>query len=246
MSYWSTVVRTLAGAADYERSMHPDRLEGDGFKVGANPFSHPDYVDVFRTRELESEYFQTYVPEQLGDLARKVIGEYYLRIKEDRQKPDAIFFAEKTNNLDRPTRICARALFPNLKEVVLIRDPRDLLCSHMSYFGSKPDVAIQEINQSSCELMRIKREEPNRTLFIRYEDVILDAEPTLARLACYLGIGPLHLPNDTQENSVFRVHGTSASPQASVGRWRSELTSDQKDLCMTNWSEFLISFGYNG
>jgi hypothetical protein len=30
ISYWATVVATLAGAADFERSMHPDHLEGDG------------------------------------------------------------------------------------------------------------------------------------------------------------------------------------------------------------------------
>src|SRR4029077_14208930 len=48
VSYWSTVVRTLSGEADYQRSMHPDQLEGVGFKVGSNPFSQPDYVDVFR------------------------------------------------------------------------------------------------------------------------------------------------------------------------------------------------------
>ena len=41
--------------------MNPDRLEGDGFKVGANPFSHGDYVDVFRERALEAEYFRTHV-----------------------------------------------------------------------------------------------------------------------------------------------------------------------------------------
>jgi hypothetical protein len=76
LSYWSTVVGTLAGEADFERSMHPDRLEADGFKVGANPFAHPDYVDVFQTKELEAEYFRTYVPGQLQDIAHRVIEEY--------------------------------------------------------------------------------------------------------------------------------------------------------------------------
>jgi hypothetical protein len=34
--------------------MSPDRLEGDGFKVGSNPFSHPDYQAVRRAWKLNT------------------------------------------------------------------------------------------------------------------------------------------------------------------------------------------------
>jgi hypothetical protein len=245
VSYWSTVVRTLGGEADYQRSMHPDQLEGDGFKVGANPFSHADYIDVFQTRELEAEYYRAYVPQLLQDLAHRMIEEYYLRLRDDQAKQEAIFFAEKSNNLDRQTREFARTLFPDLKEIVLIRDPRDLLCSHLSYFNRQPDAVTEEITEAAHELMRIKREESDRVLFVGYEAMILDAGTTTARIAAYLGVDSFDALDSDRERSAFEVHGTSASPKASIGRWRSQLSKKQRSWCNGRWSEFLSEFEYS-
>jgi hypothetical protein len=144
ISYWATAVRTLTGAADYERSMHPDRLEGDGLKVGANPFSHVSFGHVFHHKTFPDEYFELFVPEELNSVARTVIREYYSRVADDREKPAAQLFAEKNNNLDRKTRIFARRLFPDLREIVLVRDPRDLLCSQVAYFRRDPDTTLQQ------------------------------------------------------------------------------------------------------
>jgi hypothetical protein len=245
ISYWSTVVATLTRQADFQRSMHPDRLEGDGYSVGSNPFSHPNYAEVFRKRELETEYFQTFVPTQLRDVALKMIEEYYLRVRDDGAKHQASFFAEKGNNLDRKTRTFARALFPDMKEVILIRDPRDLLCSQLSYFRRDVDTAIREIGEATRELLRIKHEESDRITVIKYEDLILNAGPTLGRLVKYLRINQFQVPDDAREMSAFRVHGTSASPEASIGRWRSQLSEDSRSWCISNWSQFLEEFGYD-
>jgi hypothetical protein len=244
ISYWSTVVNILAGKADYEHSMHPDKLGGDGFKVGSNPFSHENFAGVFGQRELNSEYFKTYVPQQLHDLSRRVILEYYFRVRDDQTKAQTLFFAEKNDNLERIPRLFARTLFPSLKEVVLIRDPRDLLCSHMAYFHNKVELALRHITVATRELVRIKREEADRVLLVRYEDMILDAGPTFARVGSYVGVEPFFVPDDASERSAFGVHGTSASPEASIGRWKSQLTPEQQTLCNGTWGNFLAEFQY--
>ena len=165
ISYWATVVSTLMRAADYERSMHPDQLEGDGFKVGSNPFSHQLYSGAFQSQEIAIEYFNAYCLAEFDDLARKLIVEYYLRVRDDQSKQTASLFAEKCNNLHRPTRLFARRVFPNLKEILLIRDPRDLLCSQLSYFRADPNRTLQGIAHATEELARIKREESDRVVF---------------------------------------------------------------------------------
>jgi len=244
ISYWSTAVQVLSAGADYERSTHPDGLQGDGFKVGSNPFSHSDYTDAFRTRTLESEYFSTYVPNQLLDVARTAITEYYQRIKDDRQKRCARFLAEKNNNLDRSTRSFAKAMFPDLKEIVLVRDPRDLLCSHVSYFGRAAAEAISQITGACAELMRIRREEPD-VLFVKYEDIVLEPGWTDRKLADYLGVEPFCSgEDDAREASEFKVHATSATPAASIGRWASQLSIMQQSQCGESWSHFIAEFGY--
>jgi Sulfotransferase family len=244
ISYWSTVANILAGKADYAHSMHPDKLRGDGFKVGSNPFSHEDFIRVFGQRGLNSEYFNTYVPQQLQDLSRRMILEYYLRVRDDQTEAPARFFAEKNDNLERVPRLFARTLFPGLKEVVLIRDPRDLLCSHMAYFQNDQELALQHLTLATRELMRIKREESDSVLLVRYEDMILDARPTFARVGSYLGVESLFVPDDASEKSSFGAHGTSASPEASIGRWRSQLAPEQQALCNETWRIFLAEFQY--
>ena len=62
LAYWSSVYRTLTAAPDFERSTDPGRLEGDGFRIGSNPFSHANYSNAFRVRALGAEYFEQFAP----------------------------------------------------------------------------------------------------------------------------------------------------------------------------------------
>jgi Sulfotransferase family len=244
ISYWSTVVATLTGPADYERSMHPDRLEGDGFRVGANPLSHPDYAEVLHTGELATEYFETYLPQLFADTARTAILEYYLRVMDDWQKNQAIFFAEKNNNLDRRPRTFARGLFPDLKEIVLTRDPRDLLCSQTAYFRRDPAQIRTELTHAIGQLTRIRREDGERVLFVRYEDLVTGAKNVHAQIAAYLGTGREHSLSQEELRSSFATHGTSPSLTESIGRWKSELAPEQQSWCAANWEPFIEEFGY--
>ena len=87
---------------------------------------------------------------------------------DDHQKTQAIFFAEKNNNLDRRPRLFSRQLFPRMREIVLIRDPRDLLCSQIAYFRRDPDEIRGELTYAVKQLRRIKQEDDgNGVLFVK-------------------------------------------------------------------------------
>ena len=49
---------------------------------------------------------------------------------------------------------------------------------------------------------------------------------------------------DAMKTGQFRTHATSKSPGSSIGRWREDLTREQKDRCAAMWDEFLVSFSY--
>ena len=213
LSYWSTVVRTLTAEADHDRSMHPDNLEGDGFKVGSNPFWHRAFAAAFRTPELKTEYFKTYSPREAQDFARKMIMEYYLRLKDDQGKDKAIFFAEKANNLVRSMRVFTRLLFADTKEIVLVRDPRDLLCSHRSYFGSEPTRAFHDITRATAELLRPKQEDSPSILFIRYEDMISDEARVSAQLKTFLAVEQFQNPDQVKESRFLMCTAPASHPK---------------------------------
>jgi hypothetical protein len=66
-----------------------------------------------------------------------MIGEYCRRLTAHSLKHDVHFFAEKNNNLQPKVRTFTRCVFGSIRKIITVRDPRDVLCSHMAYFSSE-------------------------------------------------------------------------------------------------------------
>ncbi len=243
LSYYASVYKVLTSGADFERSMHPDNLLGDGFHVGFNPFTEKQYALAFKDRESLQNYYRAFVPQRVAALARDLVGEYYSRLANDQGKPAARFFAEKNNNLHRPTRLFARAAFAELREIVLVRDPRDILCSHMAYFASSPDDAFGHLSHAGRLMLAIEAEACPDVLFLRYEDLVAEKPASYEQLSAFTG-ARIQPPDAGRSAKVFAVHATSASPALSIERWRSTLPPELAARCNSEWAVFLRKFGY--
>ncbi len=93
--------------------------------------------------------------------------------------------------------------------------------------------------------MRIRREEDDRVLFVSYEDLILNWDVVGEKIAVCLGVERGRIVSEEEERASFGSHGTSDSPTASIGRWRSQLSEEERSWCNASWSEFLGEFGYS-
>ena len=85
------------------------------------------------TTDARDFFFQSVVFDRLKSAFRDVVMDYYRFIAADTGKHDAIFFVEKLNNVRRHRRM-ALSMFPDAKQVLLVRDMRDVLCSQRDYF----------------------------------------------------------------------------------------------------------------
>jgi hypothetical protein len=242
ISYHAAAFNVLTAQADLERSAHPDRLEGDGFHVGFNPFHSPQYAQAFRAPAPVRDYFDQFAPDRLAACARDLIEEYYQRLARDKAK-QAGFFAEKGNNLHKPTRMFTRRAFGRVRELVIVRDPRDVLCSHMAYFSSSADKAFTQLSHAAKLLLSIRDEARDDIHILRYEDMVRGDAACFAAMSEFLGV---RIEPDVGDKGqeVFRRHGTSVSPEASVARWRSNLPDALKAQCATDWADFFAAFGY--
>jgi hypothetical protein len=243
IAYYAVAFTTLTGQADWDRSHHPDRLEGDGFHVGSNPFRHKQYAHAFRNDAARQEYFEKFVTRRIGRCARDLINEYYRRLAADGGKTSARFFAEKTNNLHRPTRMFARRAFGEVRELVIVRDPRDVLCSHVAYFSSAQDKAFSDLSSAVRQLTALHGENRPDLHMLRYEDMVRGDAACFAGMSNFLGTR-IEPDAGDQGEKVFRVHATSATPQSSVARWRTDLPEALKVRCAREWAGFLTRFGY--
>lgn len=242
ISYHAAAFQVLTASADLEHSTHPDRLEGDGFHVGFNPFHSPQYAQAFRAPAPVRDYFDHYAPDRVARCARDLIEEFYRRLARDKGKQVG-FFAEKGNNLHKPTRMFTRRAFGRVRELVIVRDPRDVLCSHMAYFSSSADKAFTQLSHAAKQLLSIRGEARDDIHILRYEDMVGGDEACFASMSAFLGVR-IEPDAGDKAQEVFRRHGTSASPEASVARWRTHLPEPLKVRCAADWADFFAAFGY--
>jgi hypothetical protein len=244
LSYYAVAYDVLTAPADTDNSTHPDRLEGDGYHIGYNPFSGQQYAQAFANGAPLRSFYDDWVPTRLGAAMADIVAEYYRRLAADKGKDAVRFFAEKNNNLHRPTRMFVRKVFSGAREILIVRDPRDVLCSHMAYFSSTQEKAFHQLSHSCRQLRQIHDAAREDACFIRYEDMIRGDAATYDRLSAFLD-ADVTSSDGAAGRSMFDRHGTSESPEASIGRWRRDLTPELREQTLAEWGGFLESFGYD-
>ncbi len=243
LSYYAAAFDVLTAPADTARSTHPDRLEGDGFHIGFNPFNAPQYAHAFRGKAALAYFQDDWVPSRLGAALADLVREYYRRMAVDRGRGAVTLFAEKNNNLHPSTRMFVRRAFPAKREIAIVRDPRDVLCSHVAYFSSSQEKAFNQLNHSCNQLAALHETADDDLCFIRYEDMVRGDAATFARLSAFLD-AEVTAQGDAAEGAMFRNHGTSETPESSIGRWRHDLPADLRLQSSRVWGPFLERFGY--
>ena len=86
-----------------------------------------------------------------------------------------------------------------------------------------------------------------RVLRIRYEDLVRQQEQTITDVLHFLDLQVD--PNifrvlESKAEERFQSHGTSKDPAASIGRWQTELSDEEKQIAHTIQGELLSQFGY--
>jgi hypothetical protein len=218
--------------------------------VGFNPFNHLAFDSVFKEAQLRDHFFERSSRKALFEALRSVSLDYYQHLAADQSKYAARYFAEKCE-AQGGTRDSLMALFPDAREILLIRDPRDILCSSLSYFKNPQPSGEDWVRnlQNGCETIRqIAKERRKTTLVVKYEALVFDQLPTLETIAQFLGIDDVDTvwsDGPIEDSEIFKDHATTRSPEESVGRWKADLSDAQKATCAKAFSKFLLEFDYN-
>ena len=255
LDYYASAHGVLTAPADYSRSLNPNRVGADPFHIGFNPFTTAKYAASFKDEAPMRELLEQLAPEQLGQTMAEIIREFYRRLARDQGKPGHTgdgadetgkagvkYFAEKNINLHKQTRRFTRAMFPHIREIAIIRDPRDILCSHKAYYANRGEKSIAELTGSCRFLLQMRDRATDDLHFMRYEDMLQDEPQTFGALSEFLGT-PVQAAR-REEDPAFQRHATSSTPAASIGRWRSELPAEVCSEVNLAWGAFLERFGY--
>ena len=239
-TYYANTFAVLTSRGDHETSLHPDRLHQDS-QIGFNPFNHPNYENVFSDTEAANYYFTKIVRNDYRSTTKRLVEGFYSAMAQDQAKTNARFFAEKCDPVKK-TRANVRAIFPGLREILLVRDLRDVYCSARS-FWSVDGKFMASLAGTGRALVDIARS--SDPILVRYEDLIADEAATLSALYLTLGIPlPAEQPSTVESQETFGQHGTSQNAASSIGRWEKELSEAEKRSLTVQCQDFLAVFGY--
>jgi hypothetical protein len=236
---WNVVTSTcyLPGEAEIDFASHATK----DFLIGRNPWNRPDLLTATGGPGMLRLMGKTF-PNNVKNLLRATVEEYY-GIIADSVHSGARMFAEKSP-INEPVRQACRVLFDEVKEIVLVRDPRDYFCSASSFWQTSEEKIIETMQLELPELMKIFLRSDKDVLFVRYEDLILDGPNTQCRIYDFLGCEANFTPNSLQADRVPDRHVTSRSATASVGRFRDDLDAATIRRCEDTFRPFMEMFDY--
>jgi hypothetical protein len=252
--YWMEILRSLSRPSSYLQPLAADLSDpkwwmGDKLPGAVTVLPEPSVLSWMGGRAIKD----------LAAFCCDRIESFYACVGTERKKEDAAFFVEKNGN-PFVGRMLAE-LYPDGREIFLVRDFRDMYASMVSYnhqlgfaFGKQAateDEHLQHVRQQVQDLAVQWRERKDRSFILHYEDVVRTPESALAGLFDFLGLDA----GKTTMSRMVKVatatlpdfqksHRTSKSPADSIGRWKKDLPPELAKACDRTFADILPEFGY--
>ena len=253
-AYWMHVLTVLSGPANHFSSSHPDRFQTERLFIGSNPFAR-----LHALGPALRSWFGADAPEELAAFCQRNIDAAYLRIGRDQGEPPGRYFAEKNIPTYAP-RLLAH-VYDGAKEIVLVRDFRDIICSMLAFDRKRQSLNFQRddadveaftirIVDEYRQLAAMWAERQASALLVRYEDLIAEPHASLRRVAEYAGIDASPAVIDRMAETLrlddvtTRAHRTTDNGPRSIGRYRYDMNEDLRALCLEIGADLLSGFGY--
>lgn len=209
-------------------------------------------------RELKSSVQSDYEKRTVRYFVES-IDRYYDAIARENRQTHAHYFAEKF--LPSKLQKWFYEFYPNSKEIFLVRDFRDVVCSILSFNRKRGFDDFQRQNFESDldyirnfggpgALLKAWKRRQDSALLVRYEDLILEGPKTWFSIFDYLNIeaSPKLVSRISalceKSSKAVKKHSTSASREESVGRWQQDLPVELAEVASETFETALTNFGY--
>jgi len=256
-TYWTTAFRSLTAPKSYLRQIHTERWDEPNWWLGDGATALPATLELGM-----AEWLGTDAVRNLAALCQEQVEAFYLEVARRSDKAGARYFAEKFL-LDPVLLDLTAEIFPGAREIVLVRDFRDRLSSVFAWnekrgdhgFGheaemSKGEYLAERVKVDAEGLLQRWRRKGGAAHLVRYEDLILAPEETLAGILTQLDLdadadvvaATLGLANRPSE--MLDTHRTVSDPTQTIGRWRRDLPPELAAECNRILAPVLAEFGY--
>ncbi len=244
LTYYAYALEVLTTASSPSQSASLDALTRDPFHLGRNPFHHRQMEAVYPDPAMLYRFFGRRSASRLRSALRDIVDDFYREMSDVQRKPAAQFFAEKCD-VFTPARNFAKLAFDGVKEIMLVRDPRDIHCSRQAFWSDTTESSFQNLLTMQAFVLPIYLADAANLLVVRYEDLVQRPAETMEQISGYIGLAQSISVDPVVEEKIFAGHGTSRDPTASIGRWRQELNAEDRAAFAQSFKPFLETFGYD-
>jgi hypothetical protein len=254
-SYWIHMLKVLSQPANHYQSSHPDTFQDNFFWVGHYPsYFTGEQADV-------NDWLMIDYIEKLTTFCQSNIEAFYGQIAIKQKAGQPIYFIEKYHDGHIPRLLWE--LYEQAKEIFLIRDFRDMLCSIQAFnakrgytsFGrelvNSDEEFVWQLRDNMLRLLQSWKLRLNKGYLLRYEDLVLNPFETLLRVLNYLNLDASDsiienmIEEASNSNKELHEHKTSEHIKASIGRWKRDLSPSLKAICEEAFADILNEFGYS-
>lgn len=257
--YWMQMLKAMSLPTSSSDRVGDSEFKQEQQWLGRNALYNPTTTPP----RVRSWVRQGY-PELFASFCQQSIDTFYQNLAQSETKnkldtaSNLIYFAEKSPFLATPLL----EIYPQGKEILLVRDFRDIVCSILAFNNKRgfQDFGRQNYN-SDAEYIRALggnitrklakwKNRSQQTYLLRYEDLILSPIKFFSDALKFLGLNhdistvEKILEQASEDNEQLKGHRTSASPKESIGRWKSYLNPNLQQICNEVFSEALLEFGY--
>jgi hypothetical protein len=263
-SYWMHFLKVLSDPVDSSALPPPFDFYVDRTRLAQFPyfFSNPARHTVPPEQAAIDRWYGSSQVEELARVAQASVESFYRVYAAAGGRTNAPFFAEKS----APAGHCGWTiwqLYPDAREIYLVRDPRDTLASMLAFnqrrgfaaFGREhvgTDEEFIEVVRGDLQSLAQKwKGRSQRGVLIRYEDLIRSSRRQVLRMLNALELDASADVVDSmvqageERTAAMAQHRTAPDGQSSVGRWVQDLEPRLKELCSDVLSNLLEEFGYS-
>ena len=254
---WAAIFRRLAAPQSYRFQLRPDLADRYWWLGESNDSALPPITETTVEEWLGRDHV-----EDLATFCRSRVEGLYRQVSLSEQRASPSFFAEKTWP-DATLVPTIYELFGGAKELLLVRDFRDMVCSIAAFntkrgavsFGrqsaSSDEEHVRNLRTGAMRMLEDWHSRSDRAHVVRYEDLIESPETTVKAILSYLDLessdsvirGMLEAAS-RQAADVQRSHQTSADTASSIGRWKHDLPPELAEVCRDAFGDALNAFGY--
>jgi hypothetical protein len=247
-SYWMHFLQVLARPMT-NLPVESHELWSDLQRLSPFPYFYIDPATGPTPAEqaIVDRWYATDQIEEFARVAQAAVESFYRVYASARSRKTPAFFAEKMVPAGH-VRSVMRLLYPEAREIFLVRDPRDTLVSLLAFHANPPggfdaeSVGTDEqlvilVRDSIVALTRLWKRGSQYDTLVRYEDLISSPTEHVGAMLEALGLDSSATIVDSmvragkETTTNVNLHRTSPDVASSIGRWKRDLEPRLQKLC---------------